>query len=411
MSARTTLTFANFFAAAHFFLIIYIVTPYLATFLPDEQAGLVVSLGALITLAVFPFMPELVRHYGTKRLAIVFALIQMFVLAWLSMGPALVPAILFIAVALAVSPLLAYQLDLLLEASMRKEDGTGRVRTLFLTAGNIALVLSPLVVGYLLDGTDAYWRVFAVAALTILPFLFLISYRCLPHGESPRLASTMESVRLLMRDKDLRSVVLAHGVLQLFYHMAPLFIPLYLHHVLNIPWDTLGWIIMFMLLPYVLLEYPVGWLADRVWGDKELLLAGFVVMGVGFAAIALVNESTMLLVILLLLSINRAGAAIVEAMTEGHFFRRVSEADTSMVSIFRITRPVGALLGPLVGAAFLALGGYQLLFVATGILIAILGVVAGSMIKDIVVRRESEERFLKNAQMLGATEREVESYS
>ena len=73
MNPRSILTLSNFFASAHFFLIIYIITPYLATFLPDSETGLVVSLGALITLSVFPFMPELVRHYGARRLAMFFA--------------------------------------------------------------------------------------------------------------------------------------------------------------------------------------------------------------------------------------------------------------------------------------------------------------------------------------------------
>lgn len=385
MNPRSVLTLSNFFASAHFFLIIYIITPYLATFLPDSQTGLVVSLGALITLSVFPFMPELVRHYGARRLAVFFALCEVFALGWLALAPAPLPAFILIAFAVGGTPLLEYQLDLLLEASIAREEDTGRARTLFLTAGNIALVFAPLLAGLILDSGEAYWKVFAIAASSLLPFLFLISMKRLPAGNSPKLVTMMSASLSIMSDKDLRSVVIAHGALQLFYHIAPLYIPLYLHHVLHIPWEQLGWMFAVMLLPFVLLEYPAGYLADRKWGDKEILIAGFVIMSIGFAALALVNENTMILYIVLILIVNRIGASLVEAMSEGHFFRRVSEADASTVGIFRMTRPVAALVGPIIGSIVLSMTNYQTLFIVTGLLVGILGVTAARKITDIVI--------------------------
>lgn len=385
MQPRSILTLSNFFASAHFFLIVYIITPYLATFLPDSETGLVVSLGALITLSIFPFMPELVRHYGAKKLALFFALSEVFVLGWLGLSPTPLPAFILIAFAVAGTPLLDYQLDLLLEATIAKENTTGRSRTLFLTAGNIALVFSPLVAGLILDSGDAYWKVFAIAASSLLPFIFLISTSRLPTGESPKLVTMMSASLSIMSDKDLRSVVFAHGALQLFYHLAPLYIPLYLHHVLHLPWEQLGWIFAVMLLPFALLEYPAGYLADRKWGDKEILIAGFVIMALGFAALAFVNENTLIIYIVLILVVNRVGASLVEAMSEGHFFRRVSEADASTVGIFRMTRPVAALIAPIVGSIILSVSGYQALFISTGLLIGVMGVVSARRITDIVI--------------------------
>lgn len=385
MHPRSILTLSNLFASAHFFLIVYIITPYLATFLPDSETGLVVSLGALITLSIFPFMPELVRHYGAKKLALFFALAEIFVLGWLGLSPAPLPAFILIAFAVAGTPLLDYQLDLLLEATVARESTTGRSRTLFLTAGNIALVFSPLVAGLILDSGEAYWKVFAIAASSLLPFIFLIATSHLPTGESPKLVTMMSASLSIMSDKDLRSVVFAHGALQLFYHLAPLYIPLYLHHVLHLPWEQLGWIFAVMLLPFALLEYPAGYLADRMWGDKEILIAGFVITALGFAALAFVNENTLIIYIVLILVVNRIGASLVEAMSEGHFFRRVSEADASTVGIFRMTRPVAALVAPIIGSIILSVSNYQTLFVSTALLVGVMGVVSARRITDIVI--------------------------
>jgi MFS family permease len=382
MKPRSILTLGNFFAPTHFFLIIYVITPYLATFMPDSATGLVVSLGAIITLGIFPLMPHLVRVHGPRRLAIFFAVIEGFALSWLSLDPSPLPAILLIALACATTPLLSYQLDLLLEASIAKEGTTGRIRTLFLTSANIALVFAPLLVGLLLDSGESYWRVFAVAAASLLPFIALMGVRKLPEGTTPNFVGIIEAYICTMKDRDLRAIVFAHGTLQFFYHIAPLYIPLYLHNVLGIAWQDLGWIFAIMLLPFALLEYPAGWIADRKWGDQELLIGGFVLMAISFAALALVTVDTMMIVIALILVLNRSGAALVEAMSEGHFFRRVSASDAATVSIFRMTRPIAALIAPIIGSIVLSVSSYGALFLITGALIGIAGVASGMRIKD-----------------------------
>ncbi len=384
MKPRAILTLGNFFASAHFFLIIFILTPYLATFMPASSTGMVVSLGAVATLSVFPFMPHLVRRYGSRNLAIIFASIEAFALAWIAMNPTPLPAILLVALALAVTPLLDYQLDLLLEATIAREGTTGRIRTLFLSAGNIALVCAPLIGGMVLDSGESYWRVFAVAASTLLPFIFIMAISKLPQGTSPTFVTMVETGTCLVEDKDLRAVAIAHGALQFFYHLAPLYIPLYLHNVLHMPWSQLGWMFAVMLLPFALLEYPVGWLADQKWGDKELMVGGFLLMASAFAALALVTPTTTILVILIILVMNRSGAAIVEAMSEGHFFRRVSEADAVTVSLFRMTRPIAALIAPIIGSILLSIAGYGTLFVVTSLIIGIVGVTQALRIRDIL---------------------------
>jgi MFS family permease len=262
MTPRSILTFGNFFAVAHFYLIVYIITPYLATFMPQAATGLVVSLGAIITLFLFPWMPKLVRKYGTRHLAIYFGTAQFFFLGLLAFGLTALPAFFLLALACATSPLISYQMDLLLEATITHEDVTGRIRTMFLTAGNIALILAPLAIGVFLDSGNEYWRVFALAAITLIPYVLLMAWKPLPHGTTTSIVSLAEAFQCLVKDTDARATIVAHATLQFLYHLAPLYIPLYLHTVLGIPWSTLGWMFTIMLLPFVLLEYPC-WLACR----------------------------------------------------------------------------------------------------------------------------------------------------
>jgi hypothetical protein len=307
-------------------------------------------------------------------------------LLWISINPAPIPAILFAALACATSPLIAYQLDLLLEATMKSEDTTGRVRTAFLTAGNAALLITPLIMGALLTGNEAYSRVFFAAAISLAPFILLMLTGKFPRTRAPKMQNVRDACLCVIADPDLRSIAVAMAMLQFFYHLAPLYIPLYLHTALGISWNELGWVFAVMLVPFVLVEYPAGVLADTRLGDKTLLIIGFIITGLSFGTISLIHQNSSLAFIVTVLVLTRLGAALVEAMVEGHFFRRVSEEDTGTVSIFRMMRPMGALIAPLVGSLLLAVSSYGVFFVSTGLLIAIGGVFASLSVRDIALR-------------------------
>src|SRR3989344_4944993 len=223
MRRIAVLSIGNFFSAAHFFLIIYILAPYLATLMPAAVSGLAVSLGAVVTLIVFPTLPRLVRKYGPQKLGIFLAVLEMLILLALAANP---------------TPLLAVLLAAL------------------------ACAVSPIIVGILLDDEERYGLVFLVAALTLVPFILVLMRGKFPATISPKRTSVKEACLCIARDSDLRAIAIAGAVLQTFFHIAPLYIPLYLHTALGIPWSELGWMFAVMLLPFVFLEYPAGWLAD-----------------------------------------------------------------------------------------------------------------------------------------------------
>jgi MFS family permease len=383
MRRVAVLSLGNFFAAGHFFLIIYILAPYLATLMPAAASGLAIALGAVITLSIFPSMPRLVRKYGPRKLGITLASLEILLLLGLASGPGALMAVLLAAMVCSIPPLIGYQQDLLLEAAVQDGSLIGRVRAAFLTSGNIALVLAPIVTSLLLDDSESYWLVFLVAALTLIPFILMMAHDSMPKlSITPEQTDVRSTCLCIIKDRDLRAVALANATLQLFFHLAPLYIPLYLHTELGIPWNELGWIFALMLIPFVLLEYPAGWLADTKLGDKRILAAGFVITALSFAAIGLIDVSTPIIAIAVVLMLTRVGAALIEAMVEGHFFRRISLADASTVSVFRMMRPCGALLAPILGTILLTVGDYSAFFTIMGMCILLFGLLAARSIKD-----------------------------
>lgn len=382
MRPRVILFTANFFFSVLTALAIYVLLPYLSTLMPAAYTGLVVAGGGLIAVVFFPFIPRLVARHGAQRLALAFALAEMTVLFALAASPGAVTSILLIIALVALQPFISYELDLLLEAAGTEEGTTGRVRTIFLTAWNIGALTAPLLVGALLANSDAYGRVFIAAAGAMVPFAVLLAARRLPSGATVEPSSVIDTLACIVRNRDLAAVSAGHVILWFFYVWAPLYTPIYLHGVLGISWSNLGWMFSVMLLPYVLIEYPAGWVADRFLGDKEMMFVGFLIAGSALASISLLTPDSPLLLILCILVVSRCGAALIESTTEGHFFRRVTERDVNSISIFRAAWPFAYAVAPLVGSAILFFGGYQLFFVLTGGFVAIAGSIATLLVKD-----------------------------
>lgn len=383
MHPKRVLYIGNFLSAVHFFLIVYVIGPYLATFLPDNQTGLVVAAGAVGTLIAFPFMPHIARRFGVRKSAIAVASLIAVALMVLAGQPPFWIAAFCLALVCATTPFIQYLLDLLVEAISTDSTQTGRIRALFITSGNVALISAPLIIAFLLGDTSEYWRVFLVASLSLTPFITLLLFEKLPEHPPTHQAKLLDSCRCLLERADVRATIFANGVLQFFYHLAPLYIPLYLHGVLGIPWSELGWMFAVMLLPFVLIEYPAGYIADRWLGEKEMLIAGFTITGVSFAALAFVTTTTPLLVLLAILVATRIGSALVEAMVDGHFFKRVTTEDANTTTLYRMTRPVSALIAPLSASLLLLLtGSYVVFFITMGALLLVLGLGTSYFIKD-----------------------------
>ncbi len=382
MHPRVILFIANFFFSALSALAAYILLPYLSTLMPMAYTGLVVATGGLSAVIFFPFLPRLVARYGAQQLALVFALIEMITLFVLAAAPGALTSVLLVIVMVALQPFLSYEFDLLLEATDAGTGMTGRVRAMFLTAWNAGAFVAPLLIGALLASSDAYGRVFIAAAAAAVPFLVLLAARRLPSGDSSRPSPISDSLTCILHNRDLAAVTFGHIILWCFYVWAPLYVPIYLHAVLGFSWTDLGWIFSIMLIPYMLIEYPAGWVADRFIGDKELMFTGFLIAGSALASVSLLTSSSSLILILCILVVSRCGAALIESMTEGHFFRRVTARDVNSVSIFRGAWPLAYVIAPVAGSIILFFGSYQLLFALTGGFIAIGGAVATLFIKD-----------------------------
>jgi MFS family permease len=382
MSPRTALLIGNFLFSVYFTLIGFILLLFLSTIVSLPQAGFVLASGALVSVLAFPLLPRIERLYGARASAFSIALITIGVLLALAQGTTPLFSLILVGILIALQPFLAYQLDILIEASASGSATSGEVRASFITVWNVASIIVPLSFVLLFSTGEDYTHVFLLAAIALTIFCGLFALRSFPTGATPSSSTLKETFHCLLHDRDLSATVSAHLLLYLFFSWMTLYVPFYLHTVLEIPWTSLGWMFSVMLLPYLFLAYPAGWLADNVIGDKELLGVGFIIAGGSVFALGLTSVSSPLWLILAILVGTRIGAVLAESMISGHFFRRISEKDIQSIVIFRSAWPLAGVVAPILGSALLLLGTYSSFFIIIGTFIVIAGAFITLRIRD-----------------------------
>jgi predicted MFS family arabinose efflux permease len=145
------------------------------------------------------------------------------------------------------------------------------------------------------------------------------------------------------------------------------FAPLYLVLHIGLSWQDFGIIMIFGQLAYVLTEYPIGVIADKYIGEKEMMALGLMTMAISTAWMAFVATANVLVWIIVMF-ITRIGASFVEVTTEVHFFKRTNSSDAQIISFFRVTRPLAYLVGAIVASLALLYLPFNLLFVVFGLL-------------------------------------------
>jgi MFS family permease len=166
----------------------------------------------------------------------------------------------------------------------------------------------------------------------------------------------------------LHSVIFANFVLQFFYAWMVVYTPIYLHQHLGIPWSTIGVIFSIMLTAFVILDYPLGRLADKIGSEKELTGIGFCIMAITVFGFAFISNMTIPLIGILLF-FSRVGAATVETMTEIHFFKIVDGENPMFLSIFRDLRPLAYVVTPVIATLSMIFLSFKSSFAVLGIVL------------------------------------------
>ncbi len=372
---------ANFLANYHHYLVAFVLSTIIASFVGETWLGLVVAGASAVMAISLGFAPSLFTRFGTNRALAVLGTLEIVTLVGLALSDTTLEVVLFFTLQGIFTYSMFVGLDLLLEAETRDEKKTGNTRGVFLTITNIAVFAATLSLAWISVGNE-YLRIFLASAGALIPFVVLAVFK-LPKISNARHSIQVplfKNLRALARHPSLAAIMGSHFLLQLFFSWMVIYAPLFLFTYIGFSWSTIGLMLTIAMLPYVLFEYPLGYIADKYIGEKELLVAGFIMVGVTTIAMSFLNGAGVIAWGVLLV-LTRIGAATIEVMTETHFFRHVDEKDTDIISIFRVLRPTASVVGPIIGTIALLMMPLSSTFIVFGVIL-LFGIPLAVTIKD-----------------------------
>lgn len=357
----------------HTYFIYFINSTYLESHVGTEKVSFIYALGAILNIIAYLSIPSLLRKYGNFRLTYLLTtgtFILLLGLALISWTPAVIA--LFI-LYMMISPIIVYCVDIFLEKYSSAEE-MGSIRGIYLTVVSLPAIIAPFISGLILTGSGdpTYWKIYLIASAFLIPFLIIIAsnFKKFEDPYYPRL-HIKEVLHKFYHNKNIFDVFLDNFLLQLFYGWFVIYIPLYLREYIGFEWSEIGLMFSIMLLPFLLLQIPVGRIADQRQDEKYLLMFGFIIMAGTTLVIPFITEASFVLWTSLLFT-SRIGASIVEVSSESYFFKHVHVSNTGFISLYRLTRSLPFIVTPLVSALLLIID-LRFTFLVLGI-VMLLGV-------------------------------------
>lgn len=391
----TSIYSASFFFTLHYAFLLYISSSYLGQFFDAPTAGRAVSLiyviASLVTIFAISKTPILFKNFGLAHTTYGLLWLAAVSCLCLAMSPAALLAIPLFIVLFASQLVLRYVLDIYIE-KFSSDQVTGQIRGIFLTVINIAIALSPFLVGQIISKSGFPLVYLMAGLLIIMAITTTLGKLSHVHDDLYHTADIVKTTHKVLRRKDLYHIFSVNFILETFYAWMVIYTPLYLLD-LGFNWSDIGIIFSLMLIPFILIEIPAGHLADEKYGEKEMLTMGLIIMGLATIGVAYLQSipGTCIFTPLesvqtwmygvpvlqlpcaalpwaLILFATRIGAAFIEIMTDTYFFKKVHSDDTDIIGLFRSAKPIATIVAPLVATIILAMGSYQTLYLILGLL-------------------------------------------
>ena len=375
-----TIAVIGFIYTLHEVIPMYSNSSFLSIFASEQTVGYIYMIGAALAILGFLFMPPIIRKLGNYSVALWLVLIQILLFYGLVASTSPLYITIFFVLQTANIAMIGLCLDIFLEV-YTDTTNVGSVRGLYNATLNASWVIAPLIGSMLINGSSNYHNTYVAGLAMLIPLFYLI-YRNFPRFKDPNYThlSPWQLIKHISNNRNWVKLFSANLILQTFYAWMVVYSTIYLHQTVGFGWDDIGIILVIMLLPFPLIQYPLGRLADRKYGEKEMMIAGFALMGISTICLAFIHSNNIAVWAIALL-ITRVGAAAAEIMMETYFFKTVSPRDSAALGVFRLTRPVSYFLAPLIAIIGLMFVSNANMFIVIG-LMCLLALIPTMTIRD-----------------------------
>ena len=331
-----------------------------------KNVGVFYLVAYLIFLALLLNFHKLINKFGKSKVLISSIFFKIAVIVFLALYPPGKFGIILLIIYIICSNLGWVSLDIILE-SCSNDSKSGRIRGKYLTIMNLGYFIGPFISTQILKRFD-YAGIFVVLLLLNLFILIVESLRTKESGCHFVAEIKLKHIfKKIIGRKNICRILYISFVLEFFYALMIIYVPIHLLS-LGLGWDRIGIIFTIMLLPFILLQYPAGVLADKKMGEKELLAGAIIIMGMSALVIYFISSVGILIWSLILFS-SRIGAALVEILRDSYFYKRIDGNDVDIIDFFRTAGPLGYILASILSVIVVYFFSVKAVFILIGIVV------------------------------------------
>jgi len=337
----------TFLFALHYAIPVYATSSYLHKYFDSSIVSGVYALGSVLALIASISFARSIKRFHAYGFAFGIAVAEIIVILLFGHTENIYLLPLFFIVHFILQVLLNISLNVFIE-SFSAHAKIGSIRGLYLSTFNLGILVSPLIAGFILS-ISSFSTLYTVSALVLLPYLYFL-FKYLNHIKEPAYheINLLDAARKVFKNKNLRAALIGEFAVQSFYAVMIIYSPLYLVS-LGVPLTSyLGIILPLALLPLVLLPYELGYLADKKFGEKEMLIIGMLILVVT-SFLCVIVQTNDIRIWALILIVSRIGASFVETMSFSYYFKKVDAEDPSLTALFINTHGMATLTVGTVG--------------------------------------------------------------
>lgn len=346
-------------------LLLYVASTFFAKASGTENVGVFYLVANSIVLIGLLNMHKMISKLGKTTVFLFFFFMQICLGAFLvASGPTWLGVILLMLLIIAMD-MVWVSLDVILE-SYSEDNQSGRIRGFHLMIMNIGFLLGPFLSMRILEHYGFSELFFVVMIINMLIFIVsLVSLRKTGFEYKGDL-TIRDLVKKIFVNRDLMNIYYVSFLLEFFYALMTIYMPLYLLD-LGLGWDKIGIIFTIMLVPFVLVEYPAGIIADSKHGqEKKMILISICIIAFSTLSIFFIKGTEVWLWAMVLFA-TRIGAALLEVLRDSYFYKKIDGRDVDIISFFRTARPVSYVVAAVISAIFVAISGISSVFVIISI--------------------------------------------
>ena len=361
---RRIIYLAGFLFSLPVALSAYINSSFISSFIGEKLTGMVYVLGSIGSILALAFSPKIFQKIGVHKfllLAIFFDTLSFGILA-ISSTPWVVVTVFILG--LCLNTLVIFSLDELLKIFSHSKS-TGSIRGAYLSIINIAWILAQIASGNILSTFD--FKTIYLFNFFIMILLLVISLYDLRKIPDPKYNETkdLSYIKNFFRNKNLARSYTINSLLQFFFCCMVIYTPIYLSSHLHFTWIEISQMFAFMLIPFLILPFPLGKYSDKI-GERKMLMVGFTITALSAISLFFITTHEVFIWAVALF-ITRIGAATVEAMSDAYFFKHVKSEEEQFVGVYRSSPSFAYIVGPLVAfVTFSITPSFEFLYLVLG---------------------------------------------